>query len=465
MAVMVAQRTGVQVGVALSSEALCAAIRREGGRLEAWRVPLTPLNGDGGSWPGLADALRMLARDLGVSHGKLTVALMQPLAEARSVDLPPLRDDELKQLLARGAGKYFASARGQQVVGAVRVASGKDSANVPLVAVAANARLINAIQDAANASGWELEAIIPAEAAWSAAAGHALGGRGGSAQLLVAHPDRTDLLTVRDGRLAGIRRFRAGVDDARLIADAFPAGTRQLGMAGSANARHEIARELAARGLTAEALSGVASDVADSPEFLAAAYATPQAEPLLITEAMRAARRTRVRAFVTRLGVAAALLVVTSLVLEWWGLQRELESVRSERAALAAQISSTLVGRTTVENAFRQLAALGNEERSAPHWSGVLAGLSERLPSDAFFTGFRGRGDSVSVDGLAEHAARVFDAIEKVPGLTGVRAAGPVRIETPDDGPPLERFAIAAQLAPLPAKLPAARPGAARGSK
>jgi hypothetical protein len=180
---------------------------------------------------------------------------------------------------------------------------------------------------------------------------------------------------------------------------------------------------------------------------------------------MRAAQRTRVRAFVTRLGVAAALLVVTSLVLEWWGLQRELESVRSERAALASQISSTLVGRTTVENAFRQLAALGNEERSAPHWSGVLAGLSERLPADAFFTGFRGRGDSVSVDGLAAHAARVFDAIEKVPGLTGVRAAGPVRIETPDDGPPLERFAIAAQLAPPPAKVPSAKPSAARGSK
>jgi hypothetical protein len=430
-------------------------------------VSLTPLNGDGSSWPGLTDALRMLARELGTSNGRLTVALMPPLAEARNVDLPQLRDEELQQLLARGAGKYFATARGQQVVGAVRAGGRTRGATVPLVAVAAGARLVSAIQEAATAAGWELESIIPAEAAWSAAA--ARSSSRGSSQLLVAHADRTDLLTLRDGRLAGIRRFRTGTEDARLIADAFPAGARQLGMVGNADARREVARVLAGRGLAAEALPGVAAELADSPDFLAAAFATPQAEPLLVTDSMRAANHARVRAIVTKLAIAAGLLVVTSLVLEWWGLRRELNSVRAERAALASQISSTLVGRTTVENAFRQLAALGIEERATPRWSAVLAGLSQRLPADAFFTGFRGRGDSVSVDGLAEHAARVFDAIEKVPGLTAVRAAGPVRIETPEDGPPMERFSIAAQVGPPAARKPAAKPvapaGAARGAR
>jgi hypothetical protein len=465
MAALVAGRgTRPRVGVALSPDSLCAAVRRDGhSRLEAWRVPLAPLNGDGGSWPGLADALRMLAREMGTSDGRLTVALMPPLAEARSVDLPKLSDDELQQLLARGAGKYFATARGQQVVGAIRAGGRTKGATVPLVAVAAGARLVSAIQEAATSAGWDLEGVIPAEAAWSAAA--AQSGARGTSQLLVAHADRTDLLTVRDGTLAGIRRFRTGGEDARLIADAFPSGARQLGMVGSADARREVARVLAARGLAAEALPGVASELADSPDFLAAAFATPHAAPMLVTDSMRAAQHARVRTLTLRLAVAAGLLVVTSFGLEWWGLKRELDSVRAERAALAPQISSTLVGRTTVENAFRQLAALGIESRATTHWSGILSGLSQRLPGEAFLTGFRGRGDSVSVDGLAAHAARVFDALDKVPGLTGVRSAGPVRLETPDDGPPMERFAIAAQVAQPPGTKPVAKPAAARGGR
>jgi hypothetical protein len=441
-------------------------VRRDGqSRLEAWRISLSPLNGDGSSWSALTDALRLLARELGISDGRLTVALLPPLAEARNVELPQLRDDELQQLLARGAGKYFASARGQQIVGAVRAPAKERTVTAPFVAVAANARLVGAIQDAAAAAGWTLEAIIPAEAAWAQATANAGGSHDSSAQLLVAHEDRTDLLTIRGGRLAGIRRFRTGADDARLIVDAFPAGARQLGMAGETGARREIARVLAARGLSAEALPGVASDLADNPDFLAAAFATPQAEPLLVTESMRVGQRARIRSVVTRLAAAAGLLVIASFALEWWGLRRELQSVKAERALLASQISSTLVGRTTVENAFRQLAALGLEERSTPRWSAVIAGLSERLPQDAYFTGFRGRGDSVSVDGLAVHAARVFDAIEGVPGLTAVRAAGPVRIETPDDGPPMERFAIAAQLAVPEAKKSPPKPSATKGAK
>jgi hypothetical protein len=171
---------------------------------------------------------------------------------------------------------------------------------------------------------------------------------------------------------------------------------------------------------------------------------------------MRALRAERIRRIATRTGIAAVVVLMIAGALEKWGLNRELAAIREQRAALSSSISSTLVGRTTVENAFRQLAALGAEERATPEWSAALAALSARLPSDAYLTGFRGRGDSIAIDGLAGHAARVFDAIERVPGLTDVRAAGPVRIETPEDGPPLERFAIAAQLAPPASPKPAA---------
>jgi hypothetical protein len=451
MAAVVARTArGPRIGIALSADAVCAALRTRGrSNVRAWRAALTPLNGDGSVWPGLAEALRALARDTHVVNGRLTVALMPPLAEARGVELPPLGEREAQQVLARGAGKFFASARGAQIVGAVRPPRGqKGNAVVSTVAAAAGARLVNAISEAATAAGWTVEAIIPAEAAWSAAAASWTPRGRGKAQLLVAHDDRTDLLSVDNARLSGLRRFRTGADDATLIADAYSPAAGRITIVGSAGARHELMRLLSARGLAVESPPGAGADIAEHPDLLAAAFATPDATPSLVTDSMRAAHDARVRHATVRIVAAACIFALASGVLEWWGLRRELDSIRAQRAAIAPQISSTLVGRTTVENAFRQLAVLGAEERSSPHWSVALGAISQRLPADAFLTGFRGRGDSVSVDGLAERAARVFDAIERVPNLTGVRSAGPVRIEPTEDGPPLERFAIAARLAP-----------------
>lgn len=69
------------------------------------------------------------------------------------------------------------------------------------------------------------------------------------------------------------------------------------------------------------------------------------------------------------------------------------------------------------------------------------------------------------VDGLAERARRVFDALEKANGLAGVRAAAPVRRELQDGGTAaLEHFVIAALVAkpesakgPIPASNPVRR--------
>jgi hypothetical protein len=435
------------VGIALSGTAVCAAIQRPGhSRVEAWRATLTPLNGDGTAWPGLTEALRALARDAGVTDGRLTVALMPPLAEARGVELPPLRDAELQQLLARGASKYFVAARGAQVVGAVRAARRGGGETTPTVAAAAAARLVNAIHEAASTAGWTVETVVPAEAAWGAAASRWAGRGRGAAQLLVAHADRTDLLRVEDGKLVELRRFRAGAADAELIAEAFSNRAGHLAIVGQPDARRDLARSLSARGVAVEAPAAASADFADQPDLLAAGFATPDASPALVTDTMRAAQAALTRRIVTRIALAAGVLILASGMLEWWGVRRELDAIKAQRAVLAPQISSTLVGRTTVENAFRQLQALAQEERAAPHWSAAIAALSERLPAEAYLAGFRGRGDSVSVDGLAEHAARVFDAIEKVPALAGVHSAGPVRIETSTDGPTLEHFAIAARL-------------------
>jgi hypothetical protein len=455
---------GAHIGVSVSATSVCAAIRHPGDpRIRAWRTSLAPLNGDGSAWPGLTEALRALARDAGISNGRLSVALMPPLAEARGIDLPPLREFEMHQLLVRGAGKYFVGARGAQVVGAVRTRRAGEKATT--VAAAASARLVSAIHEAARAAGWTVDGVIPAEAAWSAAAAAWLARGKGSAQLLVAHSDRTDLLQVEGSTLVGIRRFRGGASDAAIIAETTGRGAVHVGVVGNPDARRELAHGLSSRGVNVDTPSGPVPELSEQPDLLAAAFATPDAEPALVTDAMRAERAIAQRRFITRLAVAAGVLLVAAAALELWGAKRELASIDAQRAELGSQIAATIVGRTTVENAFRQLAALSEAERTSARWSAVLAQVSDRLPPEAYLTGFRGRGDTVTVDGLADRASRVFNAVEKIPTLSGVRATAPVRIETMEDGSTLERFTIAGRVAGVKAvsgRQPA-RPGA-RGS-
>jgi Tfp pilus assembly protein PilN len=320
------------------------------------------------------------------------------------------------------------------------------------VGAAASARLIGAIHAAARDAGWTIVSISPAEAAWAVAAAALWPAAARDrAAFVVALDDRTDLVQLDEGRLAGVRHFRAGAADAQLVADAIRAaantnGTARIATAGPDAPRRDLGRALSSRAIT---LSAPAADwvaVAESADLLAAAFAGPEAVPVLVSEDTRAARAERARRATRMTLVVAALLLALSAAFELWGVRRELSAAQSQRAALRPVIASTLVGRTTVETAFRQLATLGAADRSAPRWSTILAGVSEHLPEDAYLTAFRGRADSVVVDGLAAHAARVFDAIEQTPGLTAVRAAAPVRREAPSGSEAMEHFTIAAQL-------------------
>src|SRR5947207_7801296 len=131
-----------------------------------------------------------------------------------------MHDDARGGRLARNAGRYFVNARGMQIGGAAatRRARGKPA---PAIAAAAPVRLVAAIQAAARDAGWTVETIAPAESAWAAAAvalWPTLARK--ASHLLVTHDDRTDLLRLDAGRLAGVRRFRAGAADADLVADA-----------------------------------------------------------------------------------------------------------------------------------------------------------------------------------------------------------------------------------------------------
>src|SRR5690349_2049439 len=175
---------------------------------------------------------------------------MPPLTEVRRLDLPPLKREQVLQLLARNANRYFVGAREPQVVGTSIPKRTSRVGPVPVLGAAASARLVNAIAVAVRDSGWTLDGIVPAEVGWSAAASTIWPSLAkGMSHLLVHHDDRTDLLRLENGALAGVRRFRVGAMDAQLIAqviaDSRSNGTApRVGSMGVATPRQDLARVL-----------------------------------------------------------------------------------------------------------------------------------------------------------------------------------------------------------------------------
>jgi Tfp pilus assembly protein PilN len=451
-------RKKFRTGVAISATELCAAdIRLRGSAERAWRAPLDPAPTDGGSWPSLASAFSDLSRSLGVSGGALAVSLMPPLTEVRRLDLPPLRDDELQRLLSRNASRYFVNARGPQIVGALAAARRTRGAPGPVIAAAASARLVAAIRQAAQQSGWNVEVIAPAESAWAAGAialWPAFARQ--NAWAAIAHDDHTDLLQLENGRLVGVRRFRAGGADAPMIADTV-GPTARIGVAGPLAARKELSAALSAVGVIAVAPSGEWAATSERADLFAAHFAGNEIGPVLRAEDAVALDKIRARKTAWIIGGAAVALLAFAAFVELWGVHRQLRLVQEERARLRPQIASTLVGRTTVDATYRHLTALNAIERASPQWSSVLATLSEAVPDDAHLTAVRAREDSLIVDGLAQHAARVFDALEKTSVLVDVKAPAPVRRELQEDGTALDHFTIAARVA-RPTSGPATAP-------
>lgn len=439
-------RSANQIGISVSQHSVCAVIAHsERAQPRIWRAELMPFAFDGAiEWPSLATALQALARELSLSGTDIAVALQTPLAELCIAELPALRDDDVRQLLARNAGKYFVSARGAQVVGLVPASKGTTARLV----ASASATMLQAIHQAAGMAGIRVASIVPAEAAWAAAAGHWSNANGAPARVMIVGDNHTLLLSSARAQLTDIRRFRAGTSDADDIMAACTGANIKTVIVGHAANRDALSRALAARGLTLHVPSSVNADLLHAPDALAAQFASEASAPALVTDSVKRERSSQARGLSTQLGMAAALLVLLSASMQLWGVRRELAAVRAEREALRPQLSATLVGRTTVETAFRQLALLAESEHSAPLWSRVIGGISDQLPFEAYLTGFRGRADTVGVDGLAQQAARVFDALENVPQLRGVHASSPVRRETTADGVALERFQLSALLQP-----------------
>lgn len=445
------QRSKDTLGVALSPGAVTAA---SAASATVWQRAIELNGGANGAVELLRDALATAARESGLGSPAIAVALMPPLSETRTIPLPPLAEDDRNQFLTRNASRYFVAARGAQVVGSTSAVAATGGNTPPVLAAATSQQLMQAMQGAATAAELTLATVVPAESAWAAAATTIWPTLArGTAHVIVARNERGDLLTLHEGRLRAVRRFRGAVDAREIVAEAGGAGAARIAVLGTAEAAQALAAALSVAGAIVVRPDARWAALSEHPEALAARFAGAAVGLEIRTEESRIRERDDARRLAWWIGGAAAVTLLLAAFTHYRGVQRELQAVQAERAAIRPQVEATLVGRSSVDAAVRQVAALAAASREAPRWSIILAALTRTLPGDASLSAFRARGDSIFVDGVADHAMPVFDEIARTPGIVGVRASAPVRREAIEGEAPLEHFAVGAQVA-VPARVP-----------
>lgn len=376
-----------------------------------------------------------LAPDEPLSGGEpgVDVVLLPPLADLRLVDLPPLRPEELRTVLARDAHRHFVGRTRPLTVGGHRFEEA-DSGESPAhtVATAAPRALVDAVVDSARARGWRVERIVPAQAAW-------LGAVDADPGVVIARVgDTAHLIRVRHGAPDLVRRLPAG-DTAALAraAGADPGHAIVLGPASWASAARSALR-------AAGWVDATPSDAA--PEAVAARHART-ARPELLPEPLARARQKRRRRTATRLLSAAVVLVAASAVVHLWGTAREYSAVQEERAELRARVVPALAARDSLDRMTRRLQTLQDVAGGTQRWSYALVELSMVLPADTRLISLQAAGDTLV---LQAEGGRAGDALNALRGASfrDVRLEGTIQREIEDGATTRERFTLSALLGP-----------------
>jgi hypothetical protein len=407
---------GTGIGVALAPDRICVAVpARRGEEGDAWCQPLDPAGVSAGGWPELQEVLTELRERPGSAAGSLHVALLPPLVQARRIELPPLARAELRGVLTRDAARYFLGAREAQVVGVEPLETRKGAAS-PVFAAAAPERLVQAVLSAAREAGWTVAAVVPAYAAWAAAAVASRPElRRGAGTAVVRAGALIEVVHLREGRPVLVRRFPGAADPGEALA-------------------------------RADDGAPVVQLDPDASALLAARFAPRAPGPVLLPESVHAARRGSSRRLTASLVAAAAACLVVAAGLELWGAGRELAAVQARRGELRESVATVVRARGMVDGMSARFARLDALEAGTPRWSVVLSTLAHHLPADAHLTSVRAAGDSLLLEGKARRALGVMEALQKTPGIAQVRPVAPIRRELHESGPTVEHFVLSAHL-------------------
>lgn len=385
----------MRLGIAVGSGSLTVA----GSDGQTVRYELPSLRDDSEVWQAVTKVFEVVrdafqANEPPNRRTAIFLTLLPPLVRVRAVTLPRLREHELRMVLARDVGRYLIGMTVPQVVGHQRVGDPRRSPQ-PVLLAAAPEWLVHGLIRSVKAVGWEIAAIGPAHAAWAA-------GATSDGTLVVAGDTSAEVMKVEDGELSDVRRVPV--------------------------------------------TPALASTVT-APEETAARHSHAVNFFELVPAGVVQARTDWSRLLARRLWLAAAALALVTLGLSRWDLARELAAIRSERAAIATQVDGAMRDREVLENRRALLSTLADAELQSARWTGVLGGLAGQLPEDAWLTGFRGQGDSLSLDGEAGDAGGVIAALQRADAFSGVQATAPIRQMAREDGESAgERFTLLVRL-------------------
>ncbi len=263
---------------------------------------------------------------------------------------------------------------------------------------------VAALEAAVQAAGWTLAAVIPAHAAWAASV-RARGARP-EQHVVVRLPQATEVLRLEAGCLVERRRFPPGSQPELL-----------------------------------EGAVVLAPPEADSL-MVAAQWTMGITTCELCSDRTYAARQRVARRVSAVMAAAAAACLVLAAGVDFWGLGRQLAAVRARRASLARQVAVAMRARDSLEAIVGSVGRLRALKATAPQWSAFLTDLSDYLPRDAHVVTLRGAADSAVIEGIARQAAGVFQAVQQIPRVGGLRAAAPIRQDVAADGSVREQFAL-----------------------
>lgn len=373
----------------------------------------------------------------------LRLAVLPPLCEVRLLDLPGLRDDEIERVLRRDSSRYFLAGGRSLTVGGVRIDTGgaRKGTTGPILAAAVPTSLLDDVDTAVRARGWEIERIIPAHAAWLDAL-EELKPSGRSKlrtapRLLVASFDDTlHILVISADGDVQVRRFPTNDPEAFMeIVEGTPG--LALVLAPSRD-RAALSEAIRTSGWTVSR-DGESLDAREG-----AARGAAEALPEIVPPSIARKRMTEERGFTSRVLVAAALLLILATGVYYWGAARAYAAVRAEREEIRAEVAPSLATRDSLDRLLTRLDEMADLGGGTSGWTAFLVELSVLLPPETHLQSLRAVGDTVVIEGAGGRAGEALEALRATPLLHDVQLEGPIQRELEGGSTARERFTVSA---------------------
>lgn len=380
-----------------------------------------------GAWPELVEALRKVMSEFGARTGVVSVALLRPLAQAKVIEVPPVRRSQLSLLVARNAHRYFLGSAKRLIAEAVPVPTPAAPRSRAL-AVCADEPLLETICASIQEVGLRVELVTAAPIALAEVLTRWLPRvQPTSLAVAICSAHWMEGIVMQRGVLQLVEswRGRSTEEVADLVGSMSSSTTKEVDgadssdravvvLAGSRERNEMVAASVRGAGQTV--LEGL--DQCDAePEVLAAfgAAAVPASVPLLLPRGVRRSQDRRKRHLAGGLAAVAAFLVALSATLHLWAAQRELASVVRERHAIAPQVARALELRNGARAVQANVEALSDIDSSSVRWTAVLATLAETLPKSAYLVSLSADGAQLRLAGSATSASTVVPALQVSP--------------------------------------------------